>query len=107
MLKETETAKEKEDLHKEEKKRIYSKFLLIPNWPIPPFIAAQQATCQMNKGDCVPLWYYINKGLMNALFTYNSTENDALSLLQGPDGSTSLISASSTKESKVLLRIKT
>ena len=54
----------------------------------------------MDKGDCVPLWYYTNKGLKNALSTYNSTDDDTLSLLRGPDGSTSLIPASSTKESK-------
>ena len=54
----------------------------------------------MDKGDCVPLWYYTNKGLENVLATYNSTDNDALTLFCRPDGSTSLIPASSTKESK-------
>ena len=42
----------------------------------------------MDKGDCVPLWYYTNKGLDNTLSTYNSTDNDALTLLRHPDSST-------------------
>jgi hypothetical protein len=54
----------------------------------------------MDKGDFVPLWYYTNKGLENALSSYNSTDEDALTLLRRADGSTSLIPASSTKESK-------
>jgi hypothetical protein len=102
-LREAEAAKEKEDLRKEERKKNHGKFLPIPDRPVPhrpPVIAAQSATRRMDKGDCVPLWYYTNNGLENALSTYNSTDDDALSLLRGPDGSTSLIPASSTKESK-------
>ncbi|KIM78776.1 hypothetical protein PILCRDRAFT_10994 [Piloderma croceum F 1598] len=102
-LKEAEAAKEKEDQHKEERKRNLGKFLPIPDRPVPhcpPVIASQSATRRMDKGDCVPLWYYTNKGLENALSTYNSTDDDALSLLRGLDGLTSLIPASSTKESK-------
>jgi hypothetical protein len=102
-LKDAEAQKEKDDLRKEERKKNLSKFLPIPDRPVPqraPVIAAQSATRRMDKGDCVPLWYYTNKGLDNALSTYNSTDNDALTLLRRPDGSTSLIPASSTKESK-------
>jgi hypothetical protein len=105
-LRETEAQKEKEDLLKEERKKNLSKFLPIPDHPIPqkaPVIAAQSATRRMDKGDCVPLWYYTNKGLENALTSYNSTDNDALTLLCRPDGSTSLIPASSTKESKAVI----
>ena len=54
----------------------------------------------MDKGEFVPLWYYTNKGLENALVTYSSTDNDALTMLCRADGSTSLIPASSTRESK-------
>jgi hypothetical protein len=52
----------------------------------------------MDKGDCIPLWYFTNKSLENALSTYNSTDDDALTLLRHPDGMTSLIPASSTKD---------
>ena len=62
-------------------------------------ITTQSVTQQMDKGDCVLLWYYTNKGLDKALSTYNSTNNDTLTLLCRPDGSTSLIPTSSTKES--------
>ena len=54
----------------------------------------------MDKGEFVPLWYYTNKGLENALVTYSSTDNDTLTILCHADGSTSLIPASSTRESK-------
>jgi hypothetical protein len=103
LIGEAEAAKEKEDLHKEERKRNQNKFTPIPDRHVPqraPVIAAQSATRRMDKGDCVPLWYYTNKGLENALTTYNSTDDDALTLLQRADGLTSLIPASSTKESK-------
>jgi hypothetical protein len=103
MVREAEALKDKDDLRKEERKKNQAKFLPIPDRPVPqraPVIAAQSATRRMDKGDCVPLWYYTNKGLENALVTYNSVDNDALTLLRRPDGSTSLIPASSTKESK-------
>jgi hypothetical protein len=102
-LREAEAQREKDDLHKEERKKNQGKFLPIPDRPVPqraPVIAAQSASRRMDKGDCVPLWYYTNKGLENALSTYNSTDNEALTLLRRPDGSTSLIPAASTKESK-------
>ena len=99
--------KKKDDLHKEEHKKNQTKSLPIPNWPIPqrpPVITSQSATWQMDKGNCIPLWYYTNKGLENTLATYNSTDNDTLTLLCWPDGSTSLIPASSTKESKGVVK---
>jgi hypothetical protein len=105
-LREAEAIKEKEDLQKEERKKYQGKFLPIPDRPVPqraPVIAAQSATRRMDKGDFVPLWYYSNKGLENTLSTYNSTEEDALTLLRRSDGSTSLIPASSTKESKGII----
>lgn len=84
-IREAEAEKEKDDSRREEQKKNQSKFLPIPNRPVPqraPVIAAQSATRRMDKGDCVPLWYYTNKGLDNALSTYNSTDNDALTLLR-------------------------
>ena len=54
----------------------------------------------MDKGKFVPPWYYTNKGLENALVTYSSTDNDALTMLHRADSSTSLIPASPTRESK-------
>jgi hypothetical protein len=102
-LREAEVVKEKEDMQKEERRKNQSKFLPIPDHPVPqhpPVIAAQSASRRMDKGDFVPLWYYTNKGLENALSSYNSTDEDALTLLRHADGSTSLIPASATKESK-------
>ena len=54
----------------------------------------------MDKGECVPLWYYTNKGLENTLIIYTSINNNTLTLLCCPDGSTSLVPASSTKDCK-------
>jgi len=102
-LREAEAQREKEDLRKEEWKKNQGKFLPIPDCPVPqraPIITAQSALRRMDKGDCVPLWYYTNKGLENALATYDSTDNEALTLIRLPDGSTSLTPATSTKESK-------
>ena len=70
--KEAKAQKEKEDMHKEASKKNQSKFLPIPNHPVPqraPVIAAQSATQCMDKDDYVPLRYYTNKGLENALAT--------------------------------------
>jgi hypothetical protein len=72
LLREAEAAKEKEDLYKEERNKNLTKFVPIPNRPVPqytPIITAQSTTGQMDKGDCIPLWYYTNKGLKNALST--------------------------------------
>ena len=64
VLRKVEVQKEKEDLCKEERKKNYNKFLPIPDIPVhqrAPAIAAQSATHQMDKDDCIPLWYYTNK----------------------------------------------
>lgn len=48
--------KEKEDLCKEEQKKNRSKFLSIPDWPVPQrvlVITAQSATRRIDKGKCV------------------------------------------------------
>ena len=106
-LREAEAAKKKDNLQNEERKKNHSKFLLIPNWPIPqcaPIIAAQSATCRMDKGKFIPLWYCINKGLKNALSTYNSTNNNALSLHSQLNGLTALIPTMATKESKGVVK---
>jgi len=57
-LREAEVQKEKDDLHREEQKKNQSKFLPIPDRPVPqraPIITAQSTTRQMYKGNCVPL----------------------------------------------------
>ena len=101
--KKVKAQKEKEDMHKEERKNNKSKFLPTPDCSVPqraPVIATQSATQHMDKSKHVPLWYYTNKGLENALATYTYTNNDALTMLCHTDRSTSLIPASFTKESK-------
>ena len=105
-LREVEALREKEDLHKEECKKNHSKFLPIPDHPVPQrplVITTQSATHQMDKGEFVPLWYYTNKGLESTLSTYSSTDINALTLLHHPNSSTSLISTSSFKESKGII----
>ena len=108
-LRTAEVQKEKDNLCQECKKN-QSKFFPIPNQPIPqraPVITTQSAMWHMDKGECIPLWYYTIKGLENTLITYTSIDNDTLTLLHHPDGSTSLIPASSSKESKMSSLIRT
>ena len=54
----------------------------------------------MDKGDYVPLWYFTNAGLDDALKAFKIIEEDALLLIKAGDGSTSLDPALSSKESR-------
>lgn len=105
-LRREEQAREQEDQRKEELKKHKSKFTPIPARPVPsqpPVITALFATRRMEKGDYVPLWYYTNAGLDDALKSYNNIDEDALSLLRRSDGSTSIIPASSTRDARAVI----
>jgi hypothetical protein len=102
-LKTAELAKEQDDAKREEIKKHRTKFTPIPARGVPskaPVIPSHYATRRLDKGDFVPLWYYTNKGLEDALHSYNTTDDDSLTLFRQDDGSTSLIPATSSKDSK-------
>ena len=58
--------REKEEQHKEERKKNKSKFIPIPQRGVPtmpPIIISTIATWCMDKGNYIPLWYFTNAGL--------------------------------------------
>jgi hypothetical protein len=57
----------------------------------------------MDRGEYVPLWYYTNSGLRHALQSYHKVNDEAMTLIQGPDGSTSLIPTASSADAKGLV----
>jgi hypothetical protein len=102
-LQNIELIKERDEAKKEEMKRHRTKFIPIPARGVPceaPVIASLYATRRMDKGDFVPLWYYTNKGLEDALVAYATADDESLTLLRQDDGSTSLGTAASSKDSK-------
>jgi hypothetical protein len=105
-LRQEELDREKDEQRKEERKKNKSKFAPIPPRGVPtmpPIIASTIATRRMDKGDYVPLWYYTNAGLDDASKAFNIVEEDALSLIRREDGSTSLVPALSSKESRSVI----
>ena len=105
-LRREEDAKEKEDQRKEGLKKHKAKFAAIPAQGVPsqpPVITALFAMRRMEKEDYVPLWYYTNAGLDDALKSYTNIDDDTLSLLRRPDGSTSIIPASSARDAKAVI----
>ena len=102
-LRQEELEKEKEEHRKEERKKNKSKFnpILQRGVPtIPPIIVSTLATRRMEKGDYVPIWYFTNVGLDDATKAFNILEDEALSFIKRSDGSTSLVPALSSKESR-------
>jgi hypothetical protein len=101
-----EIAKEKEDQRKEEMKKNKSKFIPIPARGVPtqpPVIASAFAIRRMDKGDFVPLWYYTNAGIDDAIKSFSNDsviDDEALSLITRSDGSTSILPLASVKGSK-------
>jgi hypothetical protein len=103
QIRRDELDKEREDQRKEEIKKNKSKFAPIPARGVPtrpPVIASSIATRRMDKGDYIPLWYYSNAGLDDASKAFSILDEDALTLVRKEDGSSSLVPALSSKESR-------
>jgi hypothetical protein len=93
------TAEEQQTLRKEEMKKNKTKYIPIPDRPMPtttPVIPSTYATRKMHKGEYVELWYYTNDGLDEALRNPASVDDDAMVIARKPDGSTSWVPAAST-----------
>ena len=102
-VRQEELDKEKEEQCKDERKKNKSKFVPIPARGVPTtllIIVSALATWCMDKGDYVPLWYFTNSGLDDVAKAFSILEEDALSHVKRDDGSTSLVPALSSKESR-------
>ena len=101
-----EVDKEREEQQKEERKRNESKFVPILHrgvLTLLPIIVSALATWRMDKGVHVPLWYFTNAGLDNAAKAFSILEEDVLSLVKRDNGSTSLVPALASKESRSIV----
>ena len=102
-VRQEELDREKEEQLKDERKKNKSKFVPIPPRGVPTMmliIISAIATQHMDKGEYVPLWYFTNAGLDNTVKAFSILEEDGLSLVERDNGSTSLIPALSSKESR-------
>jgi hypothetical protein len=99
-------AQEQENAVKEEMKRNRTKYIQIPDRPMPavtPILPSEYAVKKLEKGLYVELWYYTNDGLDDAARSHSAIGDDAMSLLHGADGSISWVSAAAVRESKKML----
>jgi hypothetical protein len=91
---------EAEALKKEEMKKNKSKYIPIPDRDVPSVarvIASNYATRKMEKGLYVELWYYTNAGLEEAVRSSNTVDDEAMTMLRLPNGSTSWVPAASAR----------
>ena len=80
----------------------WSKYIPIPDQDVPTIsrvIAADYAIRKMEKGLYVELWYYTNAGLDKAFRNSNTVDNEAMTMLRLPNGSTSWVLAAAAKTS--------
>ena len=106
-LRQEALGKEKEEQHKEERKKNKSKFIPIPQRGVPMMpliIISTIATQCMDKCDYAPLWYFTNARLDDASKTFNILKEDALSLIKRGDGSTSLVPVLLSKKSRNVVK---
>ena len=106
MLTEAEALKaqieveEAASLKKEEMKKNKSKYIPIPDRDVPSIarvIASNYAIRKMEKGLYVELWYYTNAGLDDAFRNSNTVDDEAMTMIRLPNGSSSWAPAASTK----------
>ena len=105
-MQQEEADKEKEEQWKEERKKNKAKFVPIPPRGVPTtplIIVSAIATWRMDKGDYVPLWYFTNASLDDAAKAFSIMEEDVLALVRRDDGSTSLVPALSSKDSRSMI----
>jgi hypothetical protein len=87
-------------LKKEEMKKNKSKYIPIPDRDVPSIarvIASNYAVRKMEKGLYVELWYYTNAGLDEAFRNSNSVDDEAMTMIRLPNGSSSWAPAASTR----------
>ena len=82
------------------------KFTPIPKRGVPlhtPIIPAPSAIWKMELGHYVPLWYYTNAGLANQT-TFDTANEDTLTIITRPDSLTMAMRATNSHESKGLVK---
>ena len=102
-------AQEQDALRKDELKRNKTKYIPIPNRPMPtiiPVFASNYATKKMDKGHYLELWYYTNEGLDDAMRTNNTMDEDAMIISRNHNGSTSWVSAAASQNSSKVINDK-
>jgi hypothetical protein len=95
-----QAAQERDAAHREEVKRNRAKYIAVPDRPVPainPVIASNYATKKLGAGAYLELWYFTNEGLEDALNSHQSVDDSAMVLSNNPDGSTSWITATSSR----------
>jgi hypothetical protein len=95
-------AQEQDALRKEELKKNKSKYIPIPDRPMPavvPVFASNYAIKKMEKGHYVELWYYTNDGLDDAIKYSSTVDEEAMVMSRNSDGSTSWVHAAAARES--------
>ena len=91
---------EAEALKKEEMKKNKSKYIPIPDRDVPSVarvIASSYAIRKMEKGLYVELWYYTNAGLDEAFRNSNTVDDEAMTMIRLPNGSSSWVPAASSR----------
>jgi hypothetical protein len=89
-----------EALRKEDLKKNKSKYIPIPDRDVPtvaPVFASNFAVRKMEKGLYVELWYYTNAGLDEALRNSNTADDEAMTMLRLPNGSTAWVPAAAAR----------
>ena len=100
---------EAEATRKDELKKNKTKYIPIPDRDVPTIsrvIAANYAIRKMEKGLYVELWYYTNAGLDEAFRNSNTVDDEAMTMLRLPNGSTSWVPAAAAKTSSNVVEDK-
>ena len=95
------------DQRREERKKNKYKFVPIPPRGVPtmPLIIVSAIAMQhMDRGDYVPFWYFTNAGLDDASKAFSILEEDVFLLVKRDNGSTSLVPALLSKESRSIIK---
>jgi hypothetical protein len=96
---------EAEALRKDDLKKNKIKYIPIPDRDVPsvaPVFASNFAVRKLEKGLFVEMWYYTNAGLDEALRNSSAMDDEAMTMLRLPNGSTSWVPASARAANSVL-----
>jgi hypothetical protein len=94
---------EHEAIRREEIKKNKLKYIPIPDRPMPtiaPVFASNYAIKRLEKGQYLELWYYTSAGLLEAMKTNTTMDEDAMVMSRKPDGTASWIPATTARDSK-------
>ncbi|KAG2141113.1 hypothetical protein DEU56DRAFT_941415, partial [Suillus clintonianus] len=96
---------EDEATQKEDRKKNKFKYTSIPQRDVPTepvIIPSSYATCKLDKGDYVELWYFTNAGLDDAKLK-TSVSEDAMIMATLAGGETAWVSAASMRNASTIV----